>query len=129
MKNTTSMVADKIFPLLEIELFLDNSGRLEFKIQWKKYQLLKYLNKERTNSEAAFKATPKGVLNILAKVKSRTWDNTKMISNERYYGHKMALTKAGLNMKTFTTLKELLKIQMIGIKMGKKNKNKEGRET
>ena len=52
-----------------------------------------------------------------------------MISNERYYGHKMALTKAGLNMKTFTTLKELLEIQMIGINMGKKNKNKEGRET
>ena len=49
--------------------------------------------------------------------------------NELYPGHVMSITKAGLNMKTFTTLKELLEIQMIGIKMGKKKKNKEGRET
>ena len=43
--ETTSMVTNKVFPFLDLELFWDDSGRLEFKVHQKKNQLLKYLNK------------------------------------------------------------------------------------
>ena len=42
--ETTSMVTDKVLPLLDLELVWDDSGKLEFKVHRKKNQLLKYLN-------------------------------------------------------------------------------------
>ena len=54
--ETTSMVTYKVFPFLDLELFWDDSGRLEFQVHQNKYQLLKYLNKEGTHKKAAFKA-------------------------------------------------------------------------
>ena len=34
-------------------------------------------------------------------------ENAKIIIDERYSGHKMKISKAGINMKSFTTLMEL----------------------
>ena len=39
------MVTDKFFPLFDLELFWDNSGKLEFQVHRKENQMLKYLNK------------------------------------------------------------------------------------
>ena len=66
------MVTDKVFPFLDLELFWDDSGRLEFQVHEKKNQLLKYMNKESTHTKATFKAIPNGVLNRLAKLTPRT---------------------------------------------------------
>ena len=81
--ETTSMVTDKVFPFLDLELFWGDSGKLEFQIHRKKNQLLKYLNKEITHMKATFKAIPNGLLKILAKLTSRTEQNAKMSIKER----------------------------------------------
>ena len=39
------MVTDRLFPFLDLELFWDNNGRLEFQVHQKKNQLLKCLKK------------------------------------------------------------------------------------
>ena len=96
------MVIDKVFLFLDLELFWNNSRKLELKVHRKKNQLLKYLNRESTHTKATFKAIPNGVLNRLAKIASRTDENSK-----RYLDHANALTRAGLGMKNFLTLKEL----------------------
>ena len=57
--------------------------------------------------KATFKLTLYGFLNILAKILSRMEDNTNININGCYPGHTMSLSKAGLNMKNYPTLKEL----------------------
>ena len=71
------MVMDKVFPFHELELSWDDSGKLEFQVHQKKNQLLKYLNKESTNTKTTFKAIPNGVLNRLSKPTSGTEENSK----------------------------------------------------
>ena len=66
----------------------------------KKNQLLKYLNKESTCTNATFIAIPSVVLNRLAKITSRTDANSKLRVKKYYPDHAMQLTKAGLNMRT-----------------------------
>ena len=72
------MVTGKVFPFLDLELFWDKSGNLEFQVHWEKNQLLKYLNKESTHTKAKFKVIPNGVLNRLTKLTSGTEENAKM---------------------------------------------------
>ena len=43
--KTNSMVMDKGFPLLDLDMFWDDSGRLEFQVHQKKNQLINSLNK------------------------------------------------------------------------------------
>ena len=76
------MVTNKIFPLLGLELFWDDSGRLEIQVHQKKNQMLKYLNKEITHTKVTFKDFPSGVLNRLAKLTSITEENSTMSINE-----------------------------------------------
>ena len=97
--ETTSMVTNRVFHFLDLGLFWDDSGRLEFQVHRKKNQLLKYLNKESTHTKFTFKAILNGVLNILAKLTSRTEKNAKMNIKERYFEHVNALSRAGLGMK------------------------------
>ena len=101
------MVIDKVFLFLDLELFWNNSRKLELKVHQKKNQLLKYLNRESTHTKATFKAIPNGVLNRLAKITSGTEENANMSKKERCPDRANALARAGLGMKNFTTLKEL----------------------
>ena len=101
------MVTDKVFPFLDLEFFWDESGRLEFQVHQKKNQLLKYLKKGSTLTKATFKSIPNRVLNRLPKLTSRTEKIAKIIIKERYLEHANALSRAGLGMKNFPTLKEL----------------------
>ena len=101
------MVTNKVISFLDLELFWDDSGRLEFQVHRNKNQLLKYLNKESTHTKATFKAIPNGVLNRLAKLTSRTEKNAKMTIKKRYFEHSNALSRAGLGTKKSPTLKEL----------------------
>ena len=105
--ETTSMITDKVFLFLDLELFWDDNQKLEFQVHHKKNQLLKYLNKEITHTKDTFKAIPKGVLHRLAKLTSRIEKNTKMSIKELYPYHSNALTRARLCVKNFPTLKEL----------------------
>ena len=57
--------------------------------------------------KATFKAIPNVFLNRLSKITSRIDDNAKMIINQHYPSHIMALSKAGLNVKIFTNLKDV----------------------
>ena len=69
--------------------------------------MLEYLNKESTHTKATFEAIPNGVLNILAKITSRTEENAKMSIKERCPDHDNSLARVGIGMKNFPTLKEL----------------------
>ena len=80
---------------------------LELQFHRKKNQLLKYLNKESTHTKATFKAILNWVRKRLAKLTSRTEENAKISINKHYPDHTNALARAGLNMKIFSTLKEL----------------------
>ena len=101
------MVIDKVFLFLDLELFWNNSRKLELKVHQKKNQLLKYLNRESTHTKATFKAIPNGVLNRLAKITSGTEENANMSKKERCPDRANALARAGIGMKNFPTLKEL----------------------
>ena len=65
------------------------------------------MNKEITHTKVTFKAIPNGFLNRLAKLTSRTADNSKMSINKSYPGNNRVLAKVRLNMKIFPNLKEL----------------------
>ena len=43
--ETTSIVTCKVLPFLDLDVFRDDSGNLEFQVHQRKNQLLKYLNK------------------------------------------------------------------------------------
>ena len=103
------MLIEKSLPFLEMELFWDNSGNLEFQVHQKKNQLLKYLNKEITHTKDTFKSTPNGVLNRLAKIISIMEGKSNMNIKERYPDHKREKSKAGSNIKIIPTFKELWK--------------------
>ena len=101
------MVTDKLFPFLDIELFWDDSRKLEFQVHQKKNQLLNYLNKESTHTKATFKPIPNWVLNRLAKLASITEEKSNISIKESYPDHANTLDRAGLGMKNFPTLKKL----------------------
>ena len=101
------MVTDKVSPFLDLEIFWDDSRNLESQVHQNKNQLLKYPNKESTHTEATLKATPNVLLNSLAKLTSRTEDNSKMSIKDRYPDHANALARAGLGMINVPTLEEL----------------------
>ena len=124
--ETTSMVTNKVFPYLDIEFFWDDSGRLEFHVHQKKNQLLKYLNKESTQTKTTFKAITNGVLNRLAKLTPRTEKNAKMSIEERYFEHANALSSTGLGMRISPTLKELW--ENADERQTKKKENVKGRK-
>ena len=68
----------KVFPFIDLELFWDDSEKLELQVHRGKNQLLKYLNKGITHTKATLKAIPNVILNILAKLISRTEENSNM---------------------------------------------------
>ena len=72
------MVKGKSFSLLALELFWDESGKLEFQVHRRRKQLLNYFNKESTQKHSTFKDIPNEVLTILAKIISITEENYKM---------------------------------------------------
>ena len=88
----------------DLEIFWDKNRRILFNIHKNKNKLIKYINKQSTHTKSTFKAVPNGVSNMLSKLTSWKEENSKMRINERFPGHKMALTKAGINLKSYSTL-------------------------
>ena len=97
-----------VFPFSVLEFLWDDCGKLESQVHRKKNQLLKYLNKEITHTEATLKAIPNGVLNRLAKLTPRTEENAKMSIKECYPDHANALARAGLSMKKLSNPEEIV---------------------
>ena len=52
---------EKGFSFLDLNFLGNNSGKLEFQVHQNKKQLLKYLNRESTNTKDTFKMTPNEV--------------------------------------------------------------------
>ena len=59
-----------------------------------------------THTKATFKSIPCRVLNRIEKLNPGIEKNSNIRVNEIQPGHNMALTKSGINMKTFPTQEE-----------------------
>ena len=57
---------------------------MEFQVNQKTNQKLKYLNKESTHTNAAFNAIPSSILNRLDKIFSRTKKESQMVIDAEY---------------------------------------------
>jgi hypothetical protein len=83
-------------------------GNLQFKVHLKENQMLKYLNRGSTHTEACFAAIPTGVMKRLASLTTRTDTSEPMRMDKLYPMHVKALQAANLAPNTFPTLGEIL---------------------
>ena len=105
-KNLT-IIKDKVFPYLDMEMFWNDRGELVFQIHLKPNQKLKYLNEDSTHLPSTFREIPAGVLNRLSLLTSKS----KALENVRidtiFPKHAEALRIARISPDTFPTFKEL----------------------
>ena len=82
---------------------------LKFKVHLKENQLLKYLNKGSTHTNATFHSIPSGVLRRLSSLTSATPENENKRLNLLYPGHTEALERAELIHRSYKypTLREM----------------------
>ena len=104
-QDNVSEIASNTFPYQDIEFFWNTQWELEYQVHQKPNQKLKYLNKVSTHTNAMCNAIPSGIFNRLANITSRTNKNVQIKMDERYQGHVKALSKSGLDLKIFPTLK------------------------
>ena len=81
-QDKLSEIATNSFPYLDLEFFWNADIEMEFQVNQKTNQKLKYLNKESTHTNAAFNAIPSSILNRLDKIFSRTKKESQ-IGNRR----------------------------------------------
>jgi hypothetical protein len=60
------------FPFLDMEMYWSLEGNLQFRVHLKENQVLKYLNRGSTYTDACFAAIPTGVMKRLASLTTRT---------------------------------------------------------
>jgi hypothetical protein len=96
------------FPFLDMEMYWSMEGNLQFKVHLKENQMLKYLNRGSTHTEACFAAIPTGVMKRLASLTTRTDTSEPMRMDKLYPMHVKALQAANLAPNTFPTLGEIL---------------------
>ena len=109
-KNLT-IVKNKYFPYLDMEMYWNDRHDLKFQIYMKENQKLKYLNSDSTHMSSTFRAIPSGVLGRLSKLtsKNKKLDNTTI--DKIYPLHADALKIAGIAPKIFPTFFELEKLR------------------
>ncbi len=100
-------------------------GNLQFRVHLKDNQVLKYLNRSSTHTEACFAAIPAGVMKRLASLTTRTDKSELMRMDELYPAYAKALQTANLVPNIFPTLGKILDNQQtdptIDDDKGKKN--------
>jgi len=106
-----TIINDKYFPYLDMEMYWNLRDELRFQVHMKPNQVLKYLNKDSTHLPSVFKAIPKGVLNRLSKLTSKSKKLERKTIDEIYPLHTKALQIAGLAPKKFPTFLELENIR------------------
>jgi hypothetical protein len=89
-------------------MYWSTEGNLQFKVHLKENQMLKYLNRSSTHTEACFAAIPTAVMKRLASLTTRTDTSESMRMDELYPMHAKALQAANLAPNIFPTLGEIL---------------------
>jgi hypothetical protein len=80
-----------------MEMYWSTESNLQFKVHLKENQILKYLNRGSTHTEACFAAIPTGVMKRLASLTTRTDTSELMRMDEQLYPmHAKALQVANL---------------------------------
>ena len=69
-------------PYLDLEIFWDSKGTLQFKVHLKENQKIKYLNFGSSHTKCCMKAILLGVFNCLAKLTSPTSSNIDQQINQ-----------------------------------------------
>ena len=105
--DNLTIVNDKHFPYLDMEMYWNQRGELRFQVHLKPNQKLKYLNSDSTHLPSTFRAIPSGVLNRLSSLTSASKRLENVTLDTIYPHHAKALTIAGIAPKTFPTFKEL----------------------
>jgi hypothetical protein len=63
------------FPFLDMEMYRSSEGNLQFRVHLKENQVLNYLIRGSTHTDACFAAIPTGVMKRLASLTTRTEDS------------------------------------------------------
>jgi hypothetical protein len=95
------------FPYLDMEMFWNRSGALNFKVHLKDNQRLQYLNRGSTHTRAVFAAIPHGVLGRLARLTSITDETKDLRLDQLYPEHAKALRQARITPDRYPTLQEM----------------------
>jgi hypothetical protein len=96
-------------------MYWSTEGNLQFKVHLKENQILKYLNRGSTHTEACFAAIPSGVMKRLASLTTRTNMSDLMRMDELYPMQAKALQAANLAANIFPTLGEILDNQQMDL--------------
>ena len=78
---------------------------MEFQAHMKANQKLKYLNKGGTQMNATLNVIMRRIFNLLTRLTSTAKKNAQIRIDRKYQGHANDLTKTGLALKTFLSLK------------------------
>jgi hypothetical protein len=101
------------FLFLYMEMYWSPEGNLQFRVHLKENQVLKYLNRGSTHTDACFAAIPTGVMKRLASLTTRTKESELTRMDKLYPAHTEALKKANLAPDIFPTLGEILDKQQM----------------
>jgi hypothetical protein len=101
------------FPFLDMEMYWSLEGNLQFRVHLKENQVLKYLNRGSTHTNACFAAIPTGVMKRLSSLTTRTEKSELTTMDELYPVHAKALKKANLAPDTFPILGKILDNQQM----------------
>jgi hypothetical protein len=104
----------KYFLFLDMEMYWSPEGILQFRVQLKENQVLKYLNRGSTHTDACFAAIPAGVMKRQGSLTTRTNKSELMRMDELYPAHAKALQTANLATNIFPTLGKILDKQTNG---------------
>lgn len=104
-----TMSSDRKFPFLDMEMWWNESNKLEFGVYLKPNQELKYLNAGSSHTPGCFKAIPTGVYHRLTKLTSMKEGNKDSRLDELYPKHFESLRKANLVKDGIPTLGEKAK--------------------
>jgi hypothetical protein len=101
------------FCFLTMEMYWSPEGNLQFRVHLKENQVLKYLNRGSTHTEACFAAVPTGVMKRPASLITRTDKLESMRMDKMYPMHAEALQTANLVPNIFPTLGKILDNQQM----------------
>jgi hypothetical protein len=117
------------FPFLDMEMYWSPEGNLQFRVHLKENQVLKYLNRGSTHTEACFAAIPTGVMKRLASLTTRADKSESMRMDELYPMHAKALQTANLAPNVFPTLGKILDNQQMDPTIDDEEVKKDNQDT
>ena len=127
INENLTIINDKVFPYLDMEMYWTDRGDLNFQIHMKPNQKLKYLNSDSTHLPSTLRAIPAGVLDRLSKLTSKSKKLENVRIDKVYPKHAAALKIAGIAPDIFPTFSELENLRGKKTKEEKEIEKKEKR--